>query len=935
MKNKLIFMILVICLTIAYMPITAFADIETNNISESIDTQEDQSIEDQSIKDQSIDDQSVDKLESSDEAEVEKLMGQIEELSNANINFSSKRLIVKGLKKELSDEPVIANLDGVYLLQYDTYEDAIDAYYRLSEISDSVEFDGPMTIASVGIAGVGGEDVPPMTEEENPFTEIEEAKTDKIRYDVAVIDTGANNADKVVSVLGDEGTDNNGHGQLMIDTIKNYAPNAKVLSIKAIDDNGIGNVSAIYAAIKLAIDEKVKTINLSISALATEDNFIIEEAIKEAEQNGITVIGAAGNNSIDASLTIPGRIDEIIIVGTTNNESNTGDTVDYYIPISSTSLATATVTGLIISDTLKNYEIKDKVIKLNVDDNDGSSYINPSEDFTTQDGSGSSGDNGSPGSGGNPSYSKVRAGKVFVWYDRGGWEEQTQAGAGNIPAQGYFDSAAAGGDGRWYDNTGAHPKKTQSAFYTCDFFINLIGSKSTFDGYPYKWGNGYACGDRHKELRAAMEKACKNAIRANNSANTKARVIGVALTYIKWDNLKWGSSNVWGDCWYIGSYNGSKKFKDMFDAPTDSTGTKGLSSKYGWSDYADPNKVNDANANETWRSYVWRKAKADNAGKEKVGYGYQIWVVAVSDEWPGTTTTKVHIVKKFGASNSTQTQINNIVNGNPLYSIVGIQFKLYPTRNDAKNNTNAEASFTIGANGQSEVREVKKNTTYYLVELGPPRNGVVIPDVLKASNGGKAINTGEGNLTINIEDSAPTGVYTVTYRYANASELPAAVRATLPASHTASAGTNVTGTMPSSMSVTVGDDVYEFKGWDSAEKYADDDLVFVGTWNVAEAPDPPELEDTTRTFSYDYISDDGTDLPDALFDLLPTDNRDEEGQELSFDSGQTVTPATLDKTQVTIDNEVYTFLGWNKLSYTFTDTYEHIIFTGTWHKGEL
>jgi len=206
---------------------------------------------------------------------------------------------------------------------------------------------------------------------------------------------------------------------------------------------------------------------------------------------------------------------------------------------------------------------------------------------------------------------------------------------------------------------------------------------------------------------------------------------------------------------------------------------------------------------------------------------------------------------------------------------------------------------------------------------------------LKASNGGKAINTGEGNLTINIEDSAPTGVYTVTYRYANAGELPAAVRATLPASHTASAGTNVTGTMPSSMSVTVGDDVYEFEGWDSAEKYADDDLVFVGTWNVAEAPDPPEPEDTTRTFSYDYISDDGTDLPDALFDLLPTDNRDEEGQELSFDSGQTVTPATFDETQVTIDNEVYIFLGWDKLSYTFTDTYEHIIFTGTWHKGEL
>ena len=164
-----------------------------------------------------------------------------------------------------------------------------------------------MEIASpeVGISAVGEEEVEPMTKKDNPFAESDDINLGDEGYDIAVIDTGANNVEKAVSVIGDDGKDRHGHGfKPMIDTIKSYTPDCSILSIKAIGDDGVGDVSAVYSAIRLAIDERVSIINLSISAYATEDNFIIEEIIKEAESKGITVVGAAGNNGDDASLTI-------------------------------------------------------------------------------------------------------------------------------------------------------------------------------------------------------------------------------------------------------------------------------------------------------------------------------------------------------------------------------------------------------------------------------------------------------------------------------------------------------------------------------------------------------------------------------------------------------------------------------------------------------
>lgn len=879
-----------------------------------------------SIANPTEDETDLDESTLDENSELDKVMEQMNELSDKNIDFSSKRLIVKGLKKELSDEPVIASFNGVYLLQYEDYLDAIDAYYKLSEISDSVEFDSPISVASgVGIASNLDIEFVPMTEEENPFTEVEEVKVTPEKYDVAVIDTGAINADKVVSVIGDNGKDNHGHGQQMIDTIKKYAPEAKVLSIKALNDEGIGDTSAIYAAIKLAMEEKVSTINLSVSALSTEDSFIIEEAILEAEASGITVVGAAGNNGIDVSLTVPGKIQEATIVGTTKESSNTGDTVDYYVPVDSTSVAAATVTGLLLSDTLKDYEIEDKVIKLKDETGDDNDPTDPSDEFTTQDGGGGAGGGGSAG-GSSATWTSTFGRKyAYVWFDRGGWEETGQNGALRAPAQGYYN-------GSWHDNPNGKS--------TYEFFISLLTTRISQDcnhtvHYDGQWAKNKTAVARENDatLKSTMKTACQRAINRNNNPRfNSARVVGVAVTY-RAGNVTAGGGHKYSNIWSILTWKGDKSFKNMMRAPKDSTDDRGLSSQYGWSAAADPNKVNGVQANENWRDYTYRIAAADNASfpANEGTLKPRVYVVAVSDDFPPNKVT-VKINKTWS---NTAISANN-----SLYSLNGIVFKLYKTQADARNNTNAEATFTTGANGVTNTQDVAPGN-YYLVELGPPKLGVIIPEPLKAANGGKLVNV-VNNGSINIGDVPLTGNYTANYQFTSPDgTLPSQVMAVLPSAQTYANGTMVTPPDLAETEFTIGSKVYTFIGWDAPQKIINSaNVLFIGTWSITDyVEDDPTTWDDDYAVNYTYVLVDANgdrleeDIPDAVWDTIPADECDEygPGDVVNVIGGPSETSVAVEDEE---NNQtiIYAWMGWDPETDTFSTNHKIITFTGTWKK---
>ena len=171
---------------------------------------------------------------------------QAEENTEENIlsglDFSSGRILVKTEDESLlsNESALLSSYEGVYLLQYESPEQAKEAYAYYLDKAEAVELDTDIFVAEEGAVFDDG-DNPPMSPEENPFTEAERTlPMVQGSFDIALIDTGAD-AELSVSVTGAEPYDDNGHGQKMAECIYEQNPDAVVLSIKALGANGRGN----------------------------------------------------------------------------------------------------------------------------------------------------------------------------------------------------------------------------------------------------------------------------------------------------------------------------------------------------------------------------------------------------------------------------------------------------------------------------------------------------------------------------------------------------------------------------------------------------------------------------------------------------------------------------------------------------------------------
>lgn len=315
-------------------------------------------------------------------------------------DFASKRLMV------LSDDPsvfegknnVIGQYGSLYLMQFDSVEAAMQAYDYYKDIVTAVEPDVPVSVASnagsdkdagdtdkedaadtkdagpadsesdadVDISATGEqasvndgtEDANP---EDNPINALNavDASQDvkKERGVIALIDTGVGehaNVIERISVIDDNTSGNGGsHGDAMVSAIVSQDPEAKILSIKAMDDNGYGTVSALVAAMEYAIEQKVDIINLSLYARTTLATSVLKSEIEKAADAGIIVVGAAGNDGADVKDYMPGSVESAYIIGAANKDgyrqvlSNYGKTVDYNVAADTTSEASALFTGFV------------------------------------------------------------------------------------------------------------------------------------------------------------------------------------------------------------------------------------------------------------------------------------------------------------------------------------------------------------------------------------------------------------------------------------------------------------------------------------------------------------------------------------------------------------------------------------------------------------
>ncbi|MGE5223365.1 MAG: S8 family serine peptidase [Omnitrophica WOR_2 bacterium] len=117
------------------------------------------------------------------------------------------------------------------------------------------------------------------------------------------------------------------------------APDANILSIRVLDENGIGTYGDVIEGIQYAVANKdtfkIRVLNMSLSAAPSSPYFAdpLDRAVEQAWANGIVVVAAAGNGGPSAqSITVPGNDPYVITVGALNNRRTPAYWADDTLP---------------------------------------------------------------------------------------------------------------------------------------------------------------------------------------------------------------------------------------------------------------------------------------------------------------------------------------------------------------------------------------------------------------------------------------------------------------------------------------------------------------------------------------------------------------------------------------------------------------------------
>ena len=165
---------------------------------------------------------------------------------------------------------------------------------------------------------------------------------------VAVLDSGIVNHESItqeirhLDLLDDDSEIELAHGtsvaSLIVgngENIKGIAPQAQLIDIRVLNNEGQGNVFAIAQGILEATEAGAQIINLSLGT--ADDSITLQNAVNYAHSKGVIIVAAVGNNSA-GQLAYPARYDGVIAVGATDaNEnhasfSNRGREIDITAP---------------------------------------------------------------------------------------------------------------------------------------------------------------------------------------------------------------------------------------------------------------------------------------------------------------------------------------------------------------------------------------------------------------------------------------------------------------------------------------------------------------------------------------------------------------------------------------------------------------------------
>lgn len=165
---------------------------------------------------------------------------------------------------------------------------------------------------------------------------------------VAVLDTGvtqhpALEESRVTHIdLVNDGEAPNGHGTAMASLIAGQdesdggvAPASQILDIRVADTKGESTTALVAEGIMRAVDEGAKVINISLGT--TGDSSVLRLAVEYAQERGVVVVAAAGNEQ-QTNLAYPAGYDGVISVAAVDaygNQaffSNSGETLTVSAP---------------------------------------------------------------------------------------------------------------------------------------------------------------------------------------------------------------------------------------------------------------------------------------------------------------------------------------------------------------------------------------------------------------------------------------------------------------------------------------------------------------------------------------------------------------------------------------------------------------------------
>lgn len=614
-----------------------------------------------------------------------------EDVDQSDTSSDKTRLVVEGKKKEVSVEKdaVTAQFGKMYVLQYDSKSEATNAYEQLKSKGAKVNTEQVLSADDdVETTDTVSTDV--------LDTAINKAN-DKTVKDytgkdvIALIDTGTDGSTvDAVSFVDNDVTDNFGHATKMIKTIRKQNKNAKILALKALDDNGKGTTASVVSAIQYAIDSHVSIINMSFSGKANDDTSLIEAKVKEAIKAGITVVASAGNNGSIAYDYIPANIEGVITAGACDSKgtilstSNYGNVVDWYVNADATSQAASTVTGILSKDGKITEDKKTVFSPKSVKYASFKTDSNKSDDFTTDDSGGSGG-----GSGGGGAYKNYSIDWVI-----------------------YDDDTTALGDA---SNLNVGTEKIKSAIR------NKIHTTYAEEDIPY-WTTYVTTGtDAHikNALSQAVESCKKNYIKENGTAvGFKPRIVAVGICSV-WYKGNLAPNGVW-------KYDKSNGWADdtVWSSKWDAAAAKASLQHHGTKYNANSSLFYAKDTNGTWglRSLKY-------LGTNSLSGQDNIRIIVLDDSTPGPQKGKLSIMKKSANP--------EITDNNPCYELKGAEYGVYKTKADATNDKNKVNTLIIGKYDDTEKNKNWSNEieleagTYYVKETKAPKGYALNPNAVK------------------------------------------------------------------------------------------------------------------------------------------------------------------------------------------------------------